>query len=584
MSINKIGEIRPSQLITTFGPGAIIDAKRDCVTILDINYWEKYGRIIRDSRFAYYMGVDFFKEPPTASNRFNSEDLPVTIFPDYHICSKVDCSYIFKMSEHFNIEKYKLFGPKCPKCNYNAYPSRFIQICPNGHMEDFDYSKWVHRGGTCDGDLKLISTGYTSSLGDLLIKCTKCDATRSLAGLTSSDNTCSCNGYHPFRPALIGKKCKAPMQVVQRGASNVYFPVIKSAISIPPYTDRIYMLIDEHKRELESFRKAKEKKPTMPDPELLLYDTFFRDEFSEEEFFKALRNSENGTRDYLSIKKSEYLAITNHNNPVNMRSSHIFKAEEDNVPSLLKSYFSRVIRITRLRELMCLKGFTRLAAPDPEAEEQINVVNLNKSQNWLPAVEINGEGIFIEFNKDTIEKWLSKKDVKIIDENIKDAYRRYSASRGWNIVNERGALYALMHTFSHLLIKVMGDKSGYSTSAIKERIYVGDGMSGILLYTGSSDKEGSLGGLVELGKYDKLISLIKNAFDESLLCTNDPECMLKELDENMNISACHSCCMISETACENGNRILDRGLIVPINEDCDKAYFTELVKEMCDLE
>ena len=585
MAINKIGDVRPSQLITTFGPGAIIDAKRDCVTILDINYWEKNGKEIKDSRFASYMGVDFFKEPPTTTNRNkNSEDLPVVSFPDYHICSKVSCSYIFKLSEHFDVEKYKKFGPKCPKCNFNAYPSRFIQICPNGHMEDFDYNRWVHKGTSCDGELKLISTGTTSSLGDLMVTCTKCNATRSLAGLTSPENNCSCNGHHPFRPAISGEKCRAQMRIVQRGASNVYFPVIKSAISIPPYTDRIYVLIDEHKRELESFRAAKKLNPTMPDPEELLYQMFFSTEFSKDDFTKALKNSENGTRDYLSIKKSEYLAIINHNNPVNMRSPQVFKAEESEIPSILKPYFSRVIRITRLREIMCLKGFTRLDAPDPEAEEQVNIVKLNTSKKWLPGVEVNGEGIFIEFNKESIDFWLKKKDVKQIDDKFKKCFKRYSEKRGWTIVYERGALYALMHTFSHLLIKVMGNKSGYSTSAIKERIYSGDNMMGILLYTGSSDKEGSLGGLVELGKFEKFIPIIQTAFEEALLCTNDPECMLNDIDENLNISACHSCCMISETACENGNRMLDRGLIVPINEECDKSFFSDLVKEMCEIE
>ncbi len=33
-------------------------------------------------------------------------------------------------------------------------------------------------------------------------------------------------------------------------------------------------------------------------------------------------------------------------------------------------------------------------------------------------------------------------------------------------------------------------------------------MAGILLYTGSSDKEGSLGGLVELGSIDQITNLM----------------------------------------------------------------------------
>lgn len=104
-------------------------------------------------------------------------------------------------------------------------------------------------------------------------------------------------------------------------------------------------------------------------------------------------------------------------------------------------------------------------------------------------------------------------------------------------------------------------------------------------YTGSADKEGSLGGLVELGNIDQLIVLMKDAFQEALVCTNDPECLNNvPAGNNSNGAACHSCCMISETACENGNRMLDRGLIVPIDGRENQSYFKTLVEELCQLE
>lgn len=110
-------------------------------------------------------------------------------------------------------------------------------------------------------------------------------------------------------------------------------------------------------------------------------------------------------------------------------------------------------------------------------------------------------------------------------------------------------------------------------------------MSGILLYTGSADKEGSLGGLVELGNINQLNVLMRDAFQEALLCTNDPECLNNiPAGNNSNGAACHSCCMISETACENGNRMLDRGLIVPIVGRENQAYFRKLVIDLCQLE
>lgn len=177
-----------------------------------------------------------------------------------------------------------------------------------------------------------------------------------------------------------------------------------------------------------------------------------------------------------------------------------------------------------------------------------------------------------------------KDSVTVLDLNYWKE-KEFCESKEWTVTTLRDARYVLMHTFAHLLIKQMSMSSGYSSSAIRERIYFGDDMSGVLLYTGSADKEGSLGGLVELGNIDQLIVLMKDAFQEALVCTNDPECLNNvPAGNNSNGAACHSCCMISETACENGNRMLDRGLIVPIDGRENQSYFKALVEELCQLE
>lgn len=150
----------------------------------------------------------------------------------------------------------------------------------------------------------------------------------------------------------------------------------------------------------------------------------------------------------------------------------------------------------------------------------------------------------------------------------------------------RGQMLGLLGCgrIAHLMIKQMSMSSGYSSTSIRERIYFSDRMFGVLFYTGSADKEGSLGGLVELGSAEKITELMRDAFQEALLCTNDPECMHNmPAGKNANGAACHSCCMISETACENGNRMLDRGLVVPIADRESQAYFRELVIDLCQL-
>lgn len=576
---NKIGEIRPNQLITTFGPGSIIDAVKDSVTVLDTNFWKEKGKKIIDGRLASYLGVSYFYMPKTSKQG----DLPVVSFPYYHVCSK--CGYLFDIRDNFDADRYLIYGATCPICQGQAYPSRFIVTCNKGHMDDFPWNWWVHRGEShCHGHLKLYSTGFTSTLADMWVECLDCGTKRSMSGATQIENFAGkkCSGRHPFRPNQKNEDCDQQIIPSQRGASNVYFPVIRSAISIPPWTDPLYNLIDEHLRMIEQMREMGVK-----DCETLVYNKYFSEKYSKEAFDAALQKREQNIREFIEIKQMEYQAITHHNDPAYASNKKHFKAEEDAVPVGLKKYFSRVIRITRLRDVMVLLGFTRVEAPDPDADEQVNIVKLNRTRNepWLPAVEVNGEGVFLEINRSTLKIWLYKPEVAKISKHCESSYEQYCISRGWTKFIKRNAEYVLLHTISHLLIKEMALQSGYSSSSIKERIYSSDDMSGILLYTGSSDKEGSLGGLVELGTYDKLTPIIKGALENALICTNDPECMsnLPTIDKS-NGAACHSCCMISETACENGNRLLDRAFVVPLAERVEQSFFKELVVELCHME
>ena len=118
---NLLGELRPNQIITTFGPGSIVDAVKDSVTVLDTNYWKEKGKKIIDGRLASYLGVDCFYMPRTSANR---GDVPVVAFPYTHICSK--CGRIFDIRDGFDLQKYLSIGARCPDCGWSAYPSRFI--------------------------------------------------------------------------------------------------------------------------------------------------------------------------------------------------------------------------------------------------------------------------------------------------------------------------------------------------------------------------------------------------------------------------------------------------------------------------
>jgi hypothetical protein len=580
----KLGEIRPNQLITTYGPGSIMDAVNDSLTVLDIEYWtsDNIGKEIRDVRLASFMNVKKFYMPRTG----DGDDIPVVSFPYYHVCSNTKCKALFDIRDSINIDEYKQHQGQvtCPICHHSAYPARFITMCEDGHMDDFPWRWWVHHGETdCKGTLTLKSTGTTSSLAELIVECS-CGAKRSMSGATQKENFegLCCSGNHPQRPTAKLIKCKKPIIPSQRGASNVYFSVTKSAISIPPWTNPINDVMSDNRTVIESFEEAFGEEGLTK-----AYEKFFAPTYTRPEFDEAYNRLKKKIREFVELKEMEYAAITHHDDVMYQHDVKYFKASEVTLADGLKPFISRVIKIERLREVRVLTGFTRLEAPEPDIDEQQHIVSLKSKsgEKWLPAIEINGEGVFIELNREQVKKWLAIPKVKERSDKYASCYKEYCEGKGWTSFKTRNGEYVLLHTLSHMLIKEMAIQSGYSSSALHERIYSSENMCGLLIYTGAADAEGSLGGLVELGGMNKFIPLLKSALENALTCTTDPECFMKNpTSDRINGAACHSCTMISETACENGNRLLDRALVVPLPEHEEMGYFRKMVNDLCGIQ
>ena len=180
----------------------------------------------------------------------------------------------------------------------------------------------------------------------------------------------------------------------------------------------------------------------------------------------------------------------------------------------------------RLREVVALTGFTRLSAPDENVD---NIARLSRRlPDWLPAVEVRGEGVFIQLAESAISAWENRYKASESYERFFDAHKNWRSNRrmeplsGWP-----GARYVLLHTLSHALIREFALDCGYASSSIRERIYSRSGadpMAGILLYTAAPDSEGTLGGLVSLGAPERLADLLNNALDNTRVCTSDPTC------------------------------------------------------------
>jgi hypothetical protein len=250
---------------------------------------------------------------------------------------------------------------------------------------------------------------------------------------------------------------------------------------------------------------------------------------------------------------------------------------------------ARIVASPKLREVRAQFGFSRLEAAIPRADgsfsEDAKIAPLALDPKWLPAIEINGEGLFLEFDEARLTAWEAREPVKARNDQLLIGFRRWASERR-GAVEFRGARYYMLHTLAHLLMTAIALECGYAASSIRERIYCREpsrgapGRAGILLSTGTPGAEGTLGGLVEQGRY--LRHHLRRAFELGTLCSGDPVCALHQPelefdDRSTEGAACHSCVYVPETSCESFNRFLDRGLVFPTIGQADAlAFFGEL--------
>jgi hypothetical protein len=137
-----------------------------------------------------------------------------------------------------------------------------------------------------------------------------------------------------------------------------------------------------------------------------------------------------------------------------------------------------------------------------------------------------------------------------------------------------------MHSFSHALMRELTLECGYTAPSIRERIYASGvdpqiDMAGVLIYPAAPDSEGTLGGLVALGRPQELGRMIRQALERAMLCASDPLCSEHDprRDGTLHGAACHACLFAPETSCENGNRYLDRSTLVPTFRLPDTGFF-----------
>ena len=565
------GSVRRSQLITTYGVGALVALESESFVVKGIDWWDVEGPDVHEPRLERQLGVSGFVAPPASEN---GNDVPVSRFPRFYYCP--ECR---TLDEHGQLTD--TYGKKCQVCSTPLVPSRFIVACPNGHLEDFPYRRWVHRGsGGAGHRLTIRAGGATASLGDIVITCETCRVTRTMEGAFARDalkGIIRCGGKRPWLGRDDGEEnCDEVPRVVQRGASNIWFPVVGSSLSIPPWSAGAFRMLDR----MWTLLKA------VPDDalEATIANTGLADRgpYSVADLVAAVRLRREGESEQQEItletlRYEEYEALLRGASEQSGDDQFVC-ADVGGLPERVRPWFSRASAVSRLREVRALCAFTRVQPPSPAERSRWAALSA-ESVGWLPGMEVLGEGIFLVLDEGALQQWESDARVIARCAVIDSSHRKRFATLGLQPDRTIEPRFVLLHTLAHMLISQLSLECGYPAASLRERIYASERMAGLLVYTAAADSAGSLGGLIAQADPERLASSLQEAIARAAWCSADPLCMESEASgvDSLNLAACHACCLLPETSCEELNVFLDRGLLIGTQTDAALGFFAGLV-------
>jgi len=571
------------------------------VMIAGLDSWkEDLELTIREPVLERSLGVNRFQVPPPAEDDNGDEltsAIPSVRFPEWLVCSK--CDRMGTVGAKFEERHYQ---PTCKAndCNGKGIPARLVTACFHegedgkddhqpGHINDFPWAWWAHgKGKTCASpSLKLINTGGSAGLSGLEVVCVSADcegkSKNSLQGVFGSKalEFLRCFGNRPW----LGdseESCQRSVRVLMRGASNVYFPAVASALSIPPYSSYLRTRLGRYQSILEGVGGP------IPLNHLVGLiknaDKGIKQKYTDsqvEAAMVALSEDKNkvAPRTEEQQKQAERRALIQGSTNDDDRAE--FEAEVLPLKEMSwkeAQYFDCLVRGDRLREVRALRGFTRInPAKGGDAYKTLCAPLSKEGKDWLPAIEIRGEGVYFELNADAVKKWASRDSViKRHKVMVKNWTRRFDEESDEHKPPVSG--FVLAHTFSHLLINELALECGYSSASLRERIYVGppeDPYFGVLIFTAMPGADGTLGGLASQASPENFSRAVRKTLDSAQWCSSDPLCIDSEGQgaDALNRAACHACCLISETSCETGNLYLDRAFVCGTDDSRDLCFF-----------
>ncbi|MGR6973908.1 DrmB family protein [Streptomyces cynarae] len=582
--------VRQSQAVVPFGVGAVFDIQGESFVATGIGDWPARAKQkIASPRLASRLGVTgFYAAPATANDRFDVPDAPGA--PYIRFPAWLFCGACRRMKRWRIADEKPGQPPRCPSCSpaRTLAPMRFVQICQAGHLSDVDWWFWAHsrrdagERRQCEerDKLRFLVSERASGLEALSVVCTAkdCGAARDLLDILGTHGM-RCSGRNPWQRASEAVECTRPVQVVQRTAGNLYYPVVHSALDIPEtdvpaHADNaLGARVRDHDLWVSLCRVA-------GTPRAAVFRTMIQEDTgADDALLDALVAEETGqapvtpsevpaTAARPDLSREEWAAFTAPAPPATrdfaLRESALGLASETAEPwAGLARCFGRIVLADRLREVRALSGFSRVS---PDAT--VVPADTARCLKWLPAVEVFGEGIFLTLDRAQLTGWEADPGVRRRVAGIRaDLDRSFQRDRLETLTGpDLAPRFVLLHTLAHLLIRQLSFESGYTTASLRERIYARPEQDqyGVLVYTAAGDAEGTLGGLVQQGEPPRLAETLLRMTEAAAWCSADPLCAehTGQGFGNLNRAACHACALLPETSCETGNTLLDRALVV----------------------
>jgi MrfA Zn-binding domain len=604
---------RLSQLISTFGPGAMIDLPTRSVIVGGLELWDMAGNnafaLIAEQRVTgrlenYLRNQNrlspgtrlTLRSPPNSTDSPGGVPRGITtpIFPTWFVCERVETM----MADGKPVRRRRLVrwldldtrgrrrytfddGKKS-----DVIPIRFVCACKDGHLQDIDW-RWVVHGTTaCHEPMWTEEKGTSADPADTSIVC-KCGRRLSLQETFQPGRLGACRGERPWLLDRAPEGCLHNLKLLTRTATNTYFPQVYSVISLPAEEDELSRLVDDLSADMHMVQSVADVAMAKHFVDKLRVSLGAYADADIFERLQRLRNRADVEAKH-SPKLSEFDALASGRAEIgqNHPSAKLYAQTlpravwADPSDSRDMRAITNVVAVHRLREVSCLYGFTRFEAAPTSADGDIEDIRLavrgaplSQGAEWLPAIEQFGEGIFVHFDAAAINAWLQQPAVARRHDRLLQGYTQWQKRLAHSAPGYPGTAYVLLHSISHALMTEIALDCGYPATALKERVYslplgAAPGQieqCGILIYTATAGAQGTLGGLV--ATTPRFAGILRRALDKLRICSNDPVCADHEPDDRSGDrathgAACHGCLLVAETSCEMRNLFLDRTLLV----------------------